>query len=203
MGNKQTVLAYEGYARTYAERTAGLPTGVAKEALDILAGRVGRGGTILEIGSGPGWDADYVESLGVSVRRTDVTEAFIGVQAARGKRVERLDLTKDELGGPYTGVMAIAVLQHVERKGVDAVLRRIAAALTLGGTFLFSVPEGEEERQEGKAKDYYVSQWTAETMQPRLAAAGLAIEWVGSTEHKEGPWLTFVARRPSAAEQGR
>lgn len=198
MSNQRTVLAYEGYARTYAERT-GAPSGVNREGLDLFAARVGRGATVLEVGSGPGWDADYVESLGVTVRRTDVTRAFIDVQAERGKRVEPLDVMKDALGGPYDGVMALCVLQHIEIGHIDAVFRRIAASLTAGGTLIFSMPEGSGERQEGTSKDYYVVSWTADALRPRLAAAGLQIDWIGRAVESEGPWLTFLARNPAAA----
>ena len=194
MGNQRTVLAYEAYARTYAERT-GAPSGINKEALDLLAARVGRGAAVLEVGSGPGWDADYLESRGVTVRRTDVTRAFIEVQAERGKRVEPLDLMRDPLGGPYRGLVALCVLQHIELGHFDAVLQRIAASLEAGGALLFSVPEGRGERQEGTSKDYYVALWTADTLRPRLAAVGLEIDWIGRAVEREGPWLTFLATR--------
>jgi protein-L-isoaspartate O-methyltransferase len=37
---------------------------------------VGRG-HILELGSGPGWDAAYLERRGVQVTRSDATRAFV------------------------------------------------------------------------------------------------------------------------------
>ncbi len=48
-----------------------MPPGPAVTAyLDAVAGLVGSG-TVLELGSGPGWDADYRESRGPRVLRTD------------------------------------------------------------------------------------------------------------------------------------
>jgi protein-L-isoaspartate O-methyltransferase len=44
--------------------------------LDRVAGLVGRG-HILELGSGPGWDAAYLERRGVQVTRSDATRPFV------------------------------------------------------------------------------------------------------------------------------
>ena len=82
------------------------------------------------------------------VRRTDITAAFIDFQAERGKLAERLDVTSDELGGPYDAVMALAVLQRVERAQIPALLRRVARALEPGGVFLVAIREGDGETWE-------------------------------------------------------
>ena len=114
----RTVESYERIARDYADDTAPGPSGVGDfggDALRRLLGAVPAGGSVLEVGSGPGWDADFLEAHGVAVRRTDITDAFIDLQAERGKVVERLDVTSDDLGGPYDAVLALAVLQHVDR----------------------------------------------------------------------------------------
>jgi SAM-dependent methyltransferase len=193
--NARTVLAYEGYARTYAERTAGTPEGVTQEALERLVRAVGPKAAILEVGSGPGWDADYVESLGPVVTRTDAAQTFVDFQAERGRKVARLDLLADVLGGPYDGIMAMCVIQHIDRELVPGIFAKIAAALRPGGTFLFSVPEGEGDRWEGKAKNYHVVPWTAASIQAPLGDAGFRIEWIGRAVHSEGPWVTFLAGR--------
>jgi SAM-dependent methyltransferase len=91
---------------------------------------------VLEIGSGSGRDADFIESLGGKVRRTDVTQAFLDLQAERGKHGERLNVLTDALGGPYDAVLAICVLIHIERADTDRVLRKVRKALRPGGAFL-------------------------------------------------------------------
>ncbi|MDZ5620613.1 class I SAM-dependent methyltransferase [Nocardioides sp. HM23] len=143
--NRRTVDSYERIAREYADDTAPESSGAAEfsgEGLRRLVDAVPAGGTALEVGSGPGWDADFVESQGVAVRRTEVAAAFIDFQADRGKHVDKLDITSDELGGPYDAVIALAVLQHVERAQIPAFLLRVAAALRPGGVFLVAIREG-------------------------------------------------------------
>lgn len=121
--NERTVESYELIAEDYARQTE--DGHVLSAGLTQLAERV-PGGHVLEIGSGPGWDADSLEAAGLTVRRTDITQAFIDLQLARGKAVDRLDVIKDELGGPYDGVVSLHVLQHVEPDDFQVVLSKIA-----------------------------------------------------------------------------
>ena len=60
----------------------------------------------------------------MTVRRTDITQAFIEVQRDRGKQVDRLDAINDDLGGPYDAVVALHVLQHVEPDDLPPCWRR-------------------------------------------------------------------------------
>ena len=126
------------------------------------------------MGSGPGWDADLVESHGLAVRRTDVTAAFIDLQAERGKVVERLDVTSDELGGPYDAVMALAVLQHVERAEIPALLHRVAGALEPGGVFLVAIREGDGETWEvgDSGNPYFTVLWREPDFRTVLGTPG-------------------------------
>lgn len=195
MSNARTVLAYEEYARTYAKNTAGTPTGMVRDGLDRFAIALGPKSRVLEVGSGPGWDADYLESLGVLVRRTDVTAAFRALQGERGHAVEALDVLTDDLGGPWDGVMALCVVQHIERARADGVLSRIAASLRPGGALLMSLPEGVGERAEGNSGDYHVVFWTFDACGKSLRAAGLQVEWSARTVYDEGPWFTVLARK--------
>ena len=195
--NRRTVQSYEGYARRYAAAVDKRPSGVDEEGLRRLAESVPRGGTILEVGSGPGWDADFVESFGVRVRRTDVTEAFREFQAERGKQVDALDILTDDFGGPYDAVMAPCVLLNIDRSHTDGVLAKIAASLKPNGTFLVSVREGEGdiwERSE-RSGEYYVVLWSEPDFTARLRAAMLEVAWSGRRVHSDGPWFTILARK--------
>ena len=199
--NHRTVGSYERIAADYAADTAPGPDGTGDfsgEALRRLVSAIPEGGTALEVGSGPGWDADFLEAQGVSVRRTDLTQAFLDLQAARGKAVERLDVTTDDLGGPYDAVLALAVLQHVERDQLPAVLGRISAALKPGGAFLVSVREGDGERWEvgDSGNPYFTVHWREPDLCDLIEDAGLGLEWRSAAQDsEESSWLTFLCRR--------
>jgi 2-polyprenyl-3-methyl-5-hydroxy-6-metoxy-1,4-benzoquinol methylase len=151
-----TVQYYERFAREYDKLVDPHRPPHIQEALRRLVEALPLGGRVLEIGSGPGRDADVVESLGMSVRRTDATQAFIDQMAERGKHAELLNVVTDELGGPYDGVLAMGVLIHVDRYQTDAVLRKIHAALKPGGAFLAAMRKGEGET----IAEYHTVCWT-------------------------------------------
>lgn len=53
--------------------------------------------SILEIGTGPGRDADYIESLGYSVTRSDAVESFIEYNKSKNKNIIKLNLYEDKI----------------------------------------------------------------------------------------------------------
>ncbi|WP_242107975.1 class I SAM-dependent methyltransferase [Luteimonas aquatica] len=198
--NRRTVEVYERSATSYVQRIASWPSGVDEQALRRVAQIAGEVGTVLEVGSGAGWDADFLESLGVAVRRTDVTQGFLEFQAGRGKRIEALDLLRDDLGGPYGAVVALYVLQHVGRDLTPGVLRKVAAALHPGGAFLVSVQEGTGESWEhGKFGEYLVVRRTLEELEVALSEAGLRLDWHAHNVSEDGPWWIVVARKSADA----
>lgn len=194
--NRRTVEAYEGYADRYAAAVAGEPRGQGGEALGRLVRALSPGAHILEVGSGPGWDADHLEAQGLTVRRTDVTEAFRRFQAERGRQVEALDLLTDPLGGPYDAVLALYVLQHIARDATQGVLNRVGAALRPGGLFLVSLREGDQETWErGRSGDYWIVERPWSDFEDGLRAAGLTVEWTVTETDSDGFWRLVLARR--------
>lgn len=202
--NETTLASYEAIALSYAESTRGEPSGVPAEGMERLAATLPRAGCVLELGSGPGWDADHLEASGVRVRRTDGAAAFCVFQAERGKRAERLDLVHDELASPgwprYDGILCLYVLQHLERVDVHRVLAKTAGALRPGGAALFSVREGVGADWGGgtaeHALQYFVSQWTEQEFDTAVAAAGLVPAWRERHTDDEGDWLFVLVRNP-------
>lgn len=191
--NARTVESYEKIAADYARETAGhrvLAPALARLAETVPAGHA------LEIGSGPGWDADQLEDAGLTVRRTDVTQAFIDLQRGRGKDVDRLDVIDDDLGGPYDAVVMLHVLQHVEPADLPAVLSKIAVALRPGGRFLVSIPRGTGAGWEvgESGSRYYRVLRTTEQLVDALTVEGLAPEWTDQSPADDG-WLVVMAQR--------
>lgn len=192
--SRRTVESYEDYAVRYDEIVGHVPHPNDQAALKRAAAIAGPGGRILEIGSGPGRDADFLEGLGVKVRRTDATRRFLELQAARGKTGDLLDVITDELGGPYDAVVALAVLIHVPRDQIDPVLEKIARALRPGGASVVSMRDGDGETS-GR---YHTVDWRKDAFAARIEAAGMElVSHSFRVGRKERGWNTFLAVKPS------
>ena len=197
LNNGRTVAAYENYARRYAT-VVSPPSGSGANALRALADTLPSNPQLLEIGSGPGWDADFLEGLGVRVRRTDVTAAFRKLQAERGRQVDAFNVLTDEIAETYDGVLMLAVLQHFERTELDGVLRKLVNALRVEGSILLSHPVGEDEFWEHTASgDYRVVRWSSAMLDDRLQRSGFTVAWDKCEVEDAGPWRTVLARRTS------
>jgi len=194
--NRATVAGYDATAADYAAETDHAPTADHVEALGRLVASVGPGGRVLEVASGPGWDADRLEAAGLRVRRSDLSEGFIAFQRERGRSVDKLDLITDDLGGPWDGIVALYVIQHIGRELVEGVISRIAAALRPGGTLLLSFQEGEGERTSVAPEgSYQVVRWREADMIDCLSRHGLGAAWRSSFDGREGVWITLIAHR--------
>jgi hypothetical protein len=177
--NARTVVDYERTAGDYVDTVDGKPS-ASREALQRLADVMAPSTRVLEIGSGPGWDADHLESLGIDVHRTDAAAAFCEFQAGRGKRCDRLDLLTDRIEERYGGALMLCVLQHFDA----------------GGPLLLMYPEGEgEHREHGAAGDYRTWRWPTDAMDARLARAGFAVDWDTMIDGRGGLWRTVLTQK--------
>ncbi|MCR6475755.1 class I SAM-dependent methyltransferase [Variovorax sp. ZS18.2.2] len=188
--NDEAIRSYESSAEAYARQIDPHPPAEREAALRRLAAAVQPGAAVLEVGSGTGRDADFLETLGLKVRRTDATRAFLELQMQRGKRAELLNILTDDFGGPCDAVLALCVLLHVERDLTDRVLHKVAGALRPGGAFLVSVRD-----ETGAAGDRRnLTFWDRAGFAARLEAAGLRVDWDDRHTDEDGDtWLTFLA----------
>lgn len=202
--NRLTVASYEHCAIDYALATAPKSQHEERPLLQRLLDALSGNETILEIGSGPGWEADWLEAAGHSVRRTDATEAFLAFQRRRGKVIERLDIVHDPVPGTYDAIVALYVFQHIDRQVLPAVLGKVAVAIRPGGWLLFSILEGEGEEIENGSDggQYYTARWRQDELEHLLATMGLQLSWSGISDDSEGRWPTLLLRRPAPGHSG-
>lgn len=188
-----TLRAYETAAQRYADRTGG-PGPASCAFLDRFADTIGRV-RVLEIGSGTGMDATYLEGRGLNVSRTDAALAFVEMMCAAGHDARVLDIRTDDLGGPWEAVLALAVLLHLDRAQFADALRRIREAVVDGGVFAFTLKEGDgdawSEAKLGLPRHF--TYWREPSLRPVLAQTRwdvISIDYVDGLE----PWLFVMAR---------
>lgn len=155
-----TLASYEAGAEVYLEQSP--PPGPRVRAcLDQLAELVGAG-TVLELGSGPGWDAAHLESRGPRVVRTDAVNAFVELLRADSYPARLLDVRVDDFGGPYDAVLANTVLLHLSREQFADVLGRARRAVADHGVLAFTLKEGDGERWVKQSSGYLAISGTGE-----------------------------------------
>lgn len=198
--NRRTIEAYEHCAGDYAQSTAGAADLGGGMMLRRLISAAPSGCRILEIGSGPGWEADWLEDHGYEVRRTDAAAAFVDFQRRRGKEAELLDVVTNELGGPYQAIIALYVFQHIDRGHLPRILGKIANALAMDGALLFSLREGDGEFVElgSSGGHYYTARWREQALEDLLAPFGLKRIWSVASEDADGRWLSLLFKRGEA-----
>ena len=188
-----TLATYQATAQRYVD-ASGPPGPSLTSFLDRLVELV-PGGTVLEVGTGPGWDAAHLEERGVTVTRTDATPAFIDRLRAQGLEVQLLDVRHDDLGGPYDALLAQAVLLHLDPRQLEDFLvraRQVAEVLAL------TLKEGDGQGWTNGKLDAprHVTYWRADTLRTVLERAGWCVLSLDHVMGTHEPWLRVLARAP-------
>ena len=189
----QTVAAYEQHAASYAAGVADALAGDLAAFLGSFADRVGTGSSVLEVGSGSGRDARALEGFGMRVRRTDITPAFVDLLRSAGHEADVLDPLHDDLGGPWDGVWANAVLLHVDRSDLPVVLARLHDATRAGGTLGLTLKEGDGESWSTHGNvpaPRHFTFWCEEPLRVALERSGWSVDSLTSRVAVNGQaWL--------------
>jgi SAM-dependent methyltransferase len=191
-----TLAAYENRMDAYL---AASPTAVAEPVaalLDVLAAHAA-GGEVLELGSGPGLEASYLERCGVIVHRTDATPAFVRRLQRQGHAAPVVDVRSDDLGGPFDALLAHAVLLHLSRDDLAHALLACRAATKPDGLFAFTLKEGDGEAwSDAKLGDpRWFVYWRAEPLRDALQSAGWSVLHLEHVQGRLEPWLHVICRR--------
>lgn len=198
-----TVTAYDGDAAAYRDATANLNEDSARLA-DTFAAGLPAGARVLEVGTGGGRDALALEARGLSVRRTDITPAFVALLRAAGHDADLLDPLHDDLAdadraAPYDGVWASACLLHVARADLPTVLRRLAEATAPDGLFHLSLKEGDGESWSTHGaitSPRHFTYWRATALRAVLDESGWDVQDIDRYQVASGQgWLDAFARR--------
>jgi SAM-dependent methyltransferase len=191
---------YEEHARTYIDTLPDEAMPSLLEWIDEALAGLDGSARILEIGSGPGRDADYIETKGYEVQRTDAAQAFIAHLQSQGHPARMLNILTDDIEGIYDLIFADAVLLHFTPDEVRQVLAKILAALRPGGRFAFSVKIGEGEEFTSRKLDSprYFHYWLLPDLREILTGQGFTVvkaSECADNRNDRPNWLYLIATK--------
>lgn len=195
-GNNITLRSYDENIQAYIDGSPQTVDGDLKVWIDTQFSEVNLNAKILEIGSGTGRDARYLESKGFTVQRTDASEGFIELLRSQGEGVKLLNILTDEIGEEYDVIFADAVFLHFTEEQLKQVFKKAYHALSEDGKLLFTLKEGEgEEVTNSKlGADRFFKYWKEEPIKAVLDIVGFSSAIEGCRKGRQG-WLHVSAQK--------
>ena len=191
----RTLAAYERAAEVYA-RDYRPPSPDYIDFLEDFVDWVGPEAAVLEIGSGTGHDADLLEARGVEVHRSDAAPAFVRALRLRGFHASTMNVLSDDLGGPWDGVYANAVLLHLGREDLSVALARMAIAVAPGGALAFTLREGDGEGWDSElGAPRHFTYWREAPLLEAIAASPWDLVSVERANVRRETWLRVLCGR--------
>jgi SAM-dependent methyltransferase len=168
--DRRTIDVYEAKAADYAAMP--LTEGQSR-SLDGFLDRLPAGAHILDLGCGPGLQAERMLRRGFSVDAIDAAPGFVAAARARGVAARLARFDEIDAIAQYDAVWASFSLLHAPRADLRGHLAALARALRPGGLLHLGMKLGEGAARDPLGRLYtYV---TADEAEGLVAGAGLAI----------------------------
>jgi len=102
---------------------------------------------ILDLGSGPGYAAEYFKQHGHEVTCIDISEEMVKIAERKGLKARVMDMEKLTLPHrSFDGIFANASLLHIPKERMPGVIQGVVNILKTNGFFHMSVKKGDGER---------------------------------------------------------
>lgn len=197
MKNEDTLKTYEKYFERYIFGTVSKHGAEFKVWLEHMFSFVEKDGSILELGTATGRDADYLESLGYRITRSDAVQAAVSFQESQGHKAILLNILHPPKSlGTFDFIFANGVLPHFDTQELTLALKNISSLLDPEGYLVFTVKEGDgvviSEHKMNAPR--YFKNWTIEQMVPFLSTHGYRVVEGGHFEEKK-KWISFLCQK--------
>lgn len=197
MDNDKTLQSYNDHIDEYVTSTPQQIDGEFKEWIERVLSKIPKGSTILELGTSFGRDADYMESKGFKVIRTDAAQGFVDLLKNQGHDAHLLNALKDDFGSELDMIFANAVLLHFEPEEVNAVIQKAYDSLKQNGFFVFSLKEGDgAEWSEAKLNSpRYFIYWSETDLRDVLSGFDFRDIELSKRDSGRDKWLQVIAKK--------
>jgi hypothetical protein len=173
----------ESTLQVYEEKSAEYIAGTPPKMTSDVSGWIERmiaflsSSMILEIGSAFGREADFFESKGCLVQRTDAAQSFVNLLTRKGHSAYTLNAITDDLGGPWGLIFANCVFLHFTKEEFRTTLVKILDSLDTRGVLGFAVKRGKgsEWHSQKVGSPRFFQYWNQQELHSLLAETGFEL----------------------------
>lgn len=153
--DEKTITTYNSKAGQYAQETDDFWVRFPSDFIQVFITEL-KGKKVLDIGSGPGRDAEIFRKAGLDITCVDASDAMVALTAKKGLP----SILGNFLNLPFEnesndGVWAYTSLLHISKHEVPKALQEISRVLKKDGVFGLGMIEGEGEEERLSMGDGY------------------------------------------------
>lgn len=197
--NDKTLRSYRDKLQKYIDSTPQKINDAEYPWIDQALNLVPSGGSVLEIGSGAGRNAEYIAERGYNLECTEAVLQFVELMKQKGLQARLLNILTDEISNKYDMVFANGVLVHFTPQQSGLVLSKVYSTLTPGGIFAVSLKMGNGEKWTNEKLDAprYFYYWQPDEFKKLAEDSGF--EWIsissGEASLKNASWLYIILKK--------
>lgn len=171
----ETIRIYDAKAEDYARMVETFHD----PALDKFIAEMMPGGTVLDLGCGPGHAARVMAEAGFAVTATDASSEMVRMASAiDGITVRQATFDQIDEVDAYDGVWASYSLLHAPKADFPRHLAAVKQAIRPGGLLFLGMKIGDGEKVDSLGRFY--SYYSEEELTALLEDAGFAVTWTRS-----------------------
>lgn len=197
---KQTINSYTKSAHLYHSDRANHV--VAKDQLDEFMSLINAPANVLDIGTGPGYDAQYLSSK-FKITGIEPVTRFAQIAQFENPNAEIINADFLSVNLPHSkfkGIWARDSIHHIHNDDLDIAFKKIYDTLVEEGIFYCIVRKGEGEVMELEKKAYgelerFYHLFTVEELCNRAERAGLELVKIDHIQRSH-EWIIGVFKKP-------
>jgi SAM-dependent methyltransferase len=203
---KETINTYNSFAEDYKKRYQSDKDGNRMQVyLDKFVDKLKGERTVLDVGSGAGFDAKYLSDKGLNVTSIDLADKLLEVAREIAPNVSFIKMDMRQMtfnNGSFDGIWSSASLLHLPKSEVPNVLNNFYNILRSDGILCVSLKQGEGEgfvtnKGEGNLEGAhrYFSYYSKKEVEDLLSKSRFVLTEYTENTNRGNIWMFFIAKK--------
>jgi SAM-dependent methyltransferase len=199
--DKQTIKTYDKLAEEYDAETINFWERFPDTIISTFAASIGEGGSVLDLGSGPGRDGLLLQNKGLSITCLDASSTMVKLCQEKGLTAVQGDILNIPFADDtFDGLWSYTSLLHLKKAQMGEALSEIKRVLKPGGTWGLGMIAGEGElyrESAGVGQPRWFAFYSEQELMELFETHGFKVLYFEDFTPKSKRYLNYVLRAPA------